>query len=504
MRLLMLLFIAISAKAGSVQGVVLEYASGRPLSRTAVRLDPVPGSVSASLQPQVLRSGRSGAFTFPRVAAGLYFLTALRDGYLPSSSGQRLPSGHGVPLSITADSTSFVELRMLHKGALTGRVLDENGVGMSGVPVVAFRATLPLRSMGRATSDDRGVYRIAGLEPGKYWVRTGAHTLPDGTGWLPTFSPQGRQVRDARVSRVNADADSAYLDVSPESGPLFSVGGWIVCRKPGRVLVTLSSETAQLSSQTICGDSPGSYQFKGLSGGDYEIRATVDNDTASAFAEFTLASDLALNLSLSGWLASEIEVWRGSGVVTGVPITLIARPQSLSDLGDAAEIRNLRADLPPGHWEMRALVPDGLYVDSISNVRAGTRGRSSLWRSSSAFDVFIEPGRTSRIRVTVADQAGRLAGAVKAETKSAAGAPVFLWPVAESARRSLGGFLKAIADNEGRFHFDNLPPGDYRVLASFDVSEIDDELAELSRAPVVHCKAGQSAAIELQVWTAPF
>ena len=32
---------------------------------------------------------------------------------------------------------------MRHKGALTGRVLDENGVGTPGVPVVAYRARSP-------------------------------------------------------------------------------------------------------------------------------------------------------------------------------------------------------------------------------------------------------------------------------------------------------------------------------------------------------------------------
>ena len=88
---------------------------------------------------------------------------------------------------------------MRHKGALTGRVLDENGVGTPGVPVVAYRARLPLRTAGSSTSDDRGVFRIGGLEPGRYWVRSGAHTLEDRTGWLPTFAPEEGEVRNARL-----------------------------------------------------------------------------------------------------------------------------------------------------------------------------------------------------------------------------------------------------------------------------------------------------------------
>ena len=83
------------------------------------------------------------------------------------------------------------------------------------------------------------------------------------------------------------------------------------------------------------------------------------------------------------------------------------------------------------------------------------------------------------------------------------GAPVFLWPVAESARRSLSGPLQLLSDTEGRFRFDSLPPGDYRALASFDVNEIDEELIEMSRAKVVRVEAAQTATIELPVWIAP-
>jgi hypothetical protein len=90
------------------------------------------------------------------------------------------------------------------------------------------------------------------------------------------------------------------------------------------------------------------------------------------------------------------------------------------------------------------------------------------------------------------------------DSKPVPGAPVFLWPVADSARRSLSGPLQALSDTEGRFRFDSLPPGDYRALASFDVNEIDEELIEMSRAAVVHAEASQTANIELPVWIAPY
>src|SRR5262249_54708502 len=155
-RVIALLATTVCVQAGTIQGVVLEQVSGRPLARTVVRLDPVQKSGGEKDKELTTRAGRSGQFAFPAVAPGIYLLAAVRDGYFPAAYGQRPPAGHGTPIQVTADSTLFAELRLRHKGAVTGRVLDENGVAAAGVSVLAYRARLPLRSSGNAKSDDRG------------------------------------------------------------------------------------------------------------------------------------------------------------------------------------------------------------------------------------------------------------------------------------------------------------------------------------------------------------
>src|SRR5216117_4457182 len=106
-----------------------------------------------------------GRTLFPYTTLFRSLLTAVRDGYFPAAYGQRLPIGRGTPIQVTAESDLFAELRLRRKGAITGRVLDENGVARAGVSVLAYRARLPLRSAGTAVSDDRGVFRIHGLDP---------------------------------------------------------------------------------------------------------------------------------------------------------------------------------------------------------------------------------------------------------------------------------------------------------------------------------------------------
>jgi hypothetical protein len=507
LRALILLTVTGCVHAGTIQGIVLEHASGRPLARSMVRLDPVPQSTGEKGHPLIMRVGLSGNFVFPTVEPGVYLLTATHSGYFPGAFGQRLPLGHPAPIEVTRDSTLFAELRLRHQGAVTGRVLDENGVGASGIPVVAYRARLPLRSAGSALSDDRGVFRIPGLEAGKYWVRSTAYTLVDGTGWLPTFGLVARETREARVHQVTFDSDTSDADISPETGALFHMGGIITCSAAGPLVVTLSSETGRRRMQSECPlltfQAP--YHFEGLAPAVYEVFAALENGAASGFTELYLDHDMnGVNFQAAPAPTVEFDM-RGasSNARSDIPISLVGRRQDLAEVETEQEIPMPRTALSPGHWEMRARVPSGYYVESIVAQRGSPRRTWSVEHPTDWFEVYIEP-RYARVLISVSDRAGQITGKVTSDGKPSPGAPVFLWPVAESARRSLSGAPQTLTDTEGHFRFDSLPPGDYRVLASFDVNEIDADLIELSQARVIHADASQTATLDLTVWVAPW
>jgi len=133
-RLSVLLLLACTAsrpgRAGTIQGIVLDAATGRALARTALHLAlvPVPGAGPESFHATA-KSARSGQFSFGAVSPGLYLLTSSRAAYFPSAYAQRLPQGKGQPITVTETSQIFAELRMHRKGAISGRVLDENGIG---------------------------------------------------------------------------------------------------------------------------------------------------------------------------------------------------------------------------------------------------------------------------------------------------------------------------------------------------------------------------------------
>jgi hypothetical protein len=281
--------------------------------------------------------------------------------------------------------------------------------------------------------------------------------------------------------------------------------GKVLCDRPDDtpVTVTLSSETGKRSTRTKCGPRP--YLFEGLAPGPYEILATYDDPGGFGFVELSLDHDSDLgNVQLMKAPTVDIEFRNAAdkSIVTS-PVTVIGRRDDLSGSDLPIKIPSPHATLAPGHWEMNALPGPDQYVQAVLNqFRTGTRP----WRVERApewYDIFIDQRAPARIQVMVSDRAAQVTGTVAMAGASIPGSPVFLWPVADDARRSLGGARQTLADTQGHFDFQGLPPGDYRVLATFDYSQADLEVFEEARAPTITIGAGQRTLADLTLWVAP-
>jgi hypothetical protein len=300
------------------------------------------------------------------VAAGQYRVTATRTGYFPAAPAR--------PLAVAGDDAPFVELRAHRVGAITGAVLDENGIGIPGASVVAYPARLPLRAAATAKADDRGVFRIAGLMPGRFWVRSTAHTLEDGTGLLPAFSPQGRQAREGRVFPVRLDTDTPDADVRPDVGTLSTLTIPVQCTG-GQALLTLTSESTRHLVNAPCGRPT---VIRDLAPGSYELLAVAPDGTQAAYWTIDLAGDMTRSIQL-----------------TNLPVVIpqapaVARRIDLYQTSEFVEVPARPTPLLPGTWEFRAVTPPDRYPEprlehlapaAYRPLRSLTSGEAGGWRA---------------------------------------------------------------------------------------------------------------------------
>jgi hypothetical protein len=116
-----------------------------------------------------------GRFTFNALPEGRYGLSASKPGHLNTIYGARRPGRPGTPIQLADGQRLQVQLQMSRGGVITGTVVDEHGEAIPGTPVRAFRYVMQngqrtLQSAASGQTDDRGVYRIYGLQPGDHLV----------------------------------------------------------------------------------------------------------------------------------------------------------------------------------------------------------------------------------------------------------------------------------------------------------------------------------------------
>ncbi len=225
-KLLLLALLATPLPAAYLQCFVIDWDSGRPLSRTVVTVEGVQGG--QSLSRSSLRTDRSGASMFGPLTDGAYIITISRPGFATQQYGQTGWNRPGLPLMVQGDRPIGIQIRLRRLPSISGTVSDENLIGIPNAPVVIYTGTRPAKIVSRTTTDDRGVYRAGELVPGRYVVRNGAKQFDDGLSIVPTFYPDGNALQQARSVDVDLEHSAQYIDFSPAHGRLFKVVGRVI------------------------------------------------------------------------------------------------------------------------------------------------------------------------------------------------------------------------------------------------------------------------------------
>jgi hypothetical protein len=180
---------------GKISGRVLAADSGRPIRRARVLLNG-PGLPNG----RAIMTDDAGLFEFAELPTGRFTLTASKEGFINISYGQRRPLQPGTPISLQpGEELLGLDIRLPRGGVVSGRIYDETGEPMVGATVRLMRyqyaqGARTLMPAGTGRTDDRGQYRIWGLNPGDYYVSA----APSANGLLRPALEAARAAIEAR------------------------------------------------------------------------------------------------------------------------------------------------------------------------------------------------------------------------------------------------------------------------------------------------------------------
>ncbi len=497
------------AKTGPAQleGLVLNDSTGQPLRRAHVTLHPLEAGLSATGTD----ADDQGHFALRDIAAGLYALSAERDGFLtsvaPLRGGLRMPSSfHLAP----GDKLGDLTFRLRPWAVMGGRVRYDDGEFGIGVRVELYR-TEHIRGRSAynlaasAMTNDRGEFRIYGLAPGAYLIacvydppptpnyREQPMTDAQGRelpamGYTTTFFPDTELMSQAVPVRLDYGQELTGLDLSLRLTRKVEMSGHIVNAVTGRVLPD-ASITLERVDQTGEGTMPtnarpsfdrdNNFQITGVSPGSYRLSAQTAGDSGAALAGHTLLVTGNEDVDNIEVVASPLESWAGRIVTEGpgtlahdaapritleprnmgaaVCVATAAPDPETSVLGFKCDVRrdetyDVFADNLPEDYYLSAVRTGGVDVKGFG-LPGGVATRA-------AFDVVLD------------SRGGRVSGAV-AGTDGAPWGSASLMLIPDPPQSRVQDYRSASADANGRFLFRGVAPGSYILIAWLDQTPCD-------------------------------
>ena len=497
-----------------VEGTVINIQNSRTIPRATVTL------LRSRQHGKSTRADGNGHFIFKNVEPGIYRLTAARQGFFSDARKREYQPMFEVA---SGDHVKNMPVRLMPAAIMNGEVVDEFNDPVQNVEIRLLSTRMQLGQMvlapaGKAVTDDRGQYRIAGLHPGKYYlvaeykhgnpvadaVRTQtAEQIAAATSsasrsrrgqdvepvfqpdvadpaftYPPLFYPSTGDFQQAQAIALNA-GDEVAANFLLISAPVVSIRGRVsngMTGEPaGNAAVsaywTTYMEGDGLPAHVVPED--GRFEIRGVAPGMYTLRASVTADGQNYTGELTVevGNEGAQNVQIS--VLPDFAA-TGHVSVAGLPRNPLGRV--VIEFAGEGLMPRVRASAVNPEFKFDAqLRPDRRYHAIVRNLPENYYLKYlSLSGHEVTPDNVVVSGKRGDIELVLSPAGAHIEGYLfDTQGQPTRGSILLVPDVPEPGPPDL--FRRTSADSKGKFTLRGIAPGSYRLLAMESVN-LDGEI----------------------------
>ncbi len=526
-----------------VRGRAVYDDTGRPVRRARVMLV----EMNSHGPERVGMTNGSGEFQIKEVPAGSYFVMVDAAGIITPLSFIDLETADNDKLNVEEIKKHFeevvvdgtnevtVKVRARRGGAISGKVTYADGDAAINVRVSVMRKkdgriTRFITNLNPSTifgiqTDDRGMYRIAGLPPGEYIVSASESIYHGGddrsqrddymgmsgvNSFVVTYYEGATKQSSASAIQVEAGQEQNEINITLVERTLHTLSGTVLSRRDSlpfsgaQVSISSKDEPSQSSlpfaSQPtgVVTDEQGRFTFKEIPDGVYtltveppytdenvDVRPDDDEQQtppdappqpATPRRKFTRKvqdvtvsggdlTEVAIMLSEGASVSGTVTVEGGKPLPTEATIMLL--PLTMDRTGEGQQDMESRGIQTDGTFVIDG-VPTGTFYPDVATpgsdqyyVKTITVNGADLTRTP----LVVGDGATiSDVRVVISPDAATLSGHILTGSNTPAnGARLLLVPTDQSKWRARTSYLYTVSKGDGSFSISGAP-GDYLII----------------------------------------
>ena len=449
-------------------------------------------------------SDQEGKYRITNVPSGNYYVAPVAPAFVISdvnkSGGQSLVIAEG-------DNVEGIDFDLVKGGVITGKVTDTEGHPIVEEQVSLLSADYPrsgpsFHVPGSFQTDDRGIYRMFGLRPGRYKVSVGEESVYRGVGGrrhsLPiTFYPDANEAAKAAGIEIGEGTEATKIDITlGHAVEGFAVSGRVVDGETGKpvsgmpislskiMIIDANSRSGSGGVTDVRSNAEGGFRLEKLPAGKYSIsiQPPPESDLRAEPVAFDVIDQdvtgllikAATGTSLSGIVV--LEAIRGVNAATAAQAPSWLSVHFRNEGGGFTSSQSVQIK-PDGSFRIGGLLA-GTVTFSVGSW-GPTGNAKPITISRVERDGVIQPKgiqvqtgeHVSGIRVVAAYSSGSIRGVVKVENGvlPPGGRLVIGLSKVGDASENMGG--GTAVDARGHFLIEGLAAGTYELTAMAYVPE---------------------------------